>query len=183
MSSSAQIVTRALKRLKIVEPQESPSADEAADGLAALNAMIAGWQADGVNISSDVPLPAKHEEGVVALLALRLAPDYGATPGASVLLDAKRGWSRLQADYLSAPMARFDRALTRMPSQQIVELDDVEDWAASTSYSVGNKVKANRKVYECVVAGTSASSGDGPNGTGPEITDNTVTWRFWSFVD
>jgi len=50
-------------------------------------------------------------------------------------------------------------------------------WAASTSYSVGDVVRNNDNIYECIRAGTSAGSG-GPDGEGDSIVDNGVTWKF-----
>jgi hypothetical protein len=182
MSSSAQIVTRALKRLGLVEPGETPAAADAEDGLSALNSMLAGWQADGINVSPDVPLPAKHEEGVVALLAIRLAPDYNRTPSPLVFADADKGMRRLEADYFSAPLASFDSALY-MPSVYTSIISTNDDWAVSTAYLEFDRVEANRKIYECIVAGTSASTGNGPHSSGAVITDGTVTWRFIGFAN
>ncbi len=55
---------------------------------------------------------------------------------------------------------------------------DAPNWAASTAYVVGNKVKNDSgKIYTCSTAGTSAGSG-GPTGTGSEITDNTAKWDY-----
>jgi hypothetical protein len=50
-------------------------------------------------------------------------------------------------------------------------------WAASTSYSVGDVVRNNDNIYECIRAGTSAGSG-GPDGEGDSIVDNGVTWEY-----
>jgi hypothetical protein len=183
VSSSAQIVTRALKRLGLVEPGETPAAADAEDGLAALNAMLAGWQADGINVSPDVPLPAKHEEGVVAMLAVRLAEDYGRSPGPILLRDAGQGLRRIEADYVSAPLAVFDLALIASPSKVYpIMSTTIDDWAVSTAYALFDRVLADdRHIYECIIAGTSASSGDGPHGTGANIEDGTATWRFTGF--
>lgn len=53
-------------------------------------------------------------------------------------------------------------------------------WQAATAYSVGNYVLNDTdKIYVCVSAGTSAGSG-GPTGTSTGITDNTVTWDYFS---
>jgi hypothetical protein len=183
VSSSAEIVTRALKRLGLVEPGESPAAADAEDGLAALNAMLAGWEADGINVSPDVPLPAKHEEGVTALLAVRLAPDYGKEPSALVYADASKGLTRLEADYISAPLATFDHAIVNTPARMTIATASVDDWAVSTAYLEFDRVEANRKIYECIVPGTSATTGDGPHSSGAEITDGTVTWRFIGFAN
>lgn len=50
-------------------------------------------------------------------------------------------------------------------------------WAGTTAYSVGDRVTNDSKIYQCTVAGTSAGSG-GPTGTGTDIVDGTVTWRY-----
>jgi len=55
---------------------------------------------------------------------------------------------------------------------------DAPNWAASTAYVVGNKVKNDSgKIYTCSTAGTSAGSG-GPTGTGSAIADNTAKWDY-----
>ncbi|MRT01136.1 hypothetical protein GJQ57_21035 [Ralstonia pickettii] len=53
-------------------------------------------------------------------------------------------------------------------------------WATSTAYAVGALVNANGNLYKATVAGTSASTGTGPTGTGGAITDGTVTWAYQS---
>ncbi len=57
-------------------------------------------------------------------------------------------------------------------------------WAASTAYSIGDRVTNDTptRLYTCTGAGTSAGSG-GPTGTGTGISDNTVTWDFEVAVD
>ena len=52
-------------------------------------------------------------------------------------------------------------------------------WAASTAYAVGIVKRNSDRVYECVRAGTTASSG-GPTSNGSEIVDGTVTWKYIS---
>ena len=55
---------------------------------------------------------------------------------------------------------------------------DAPNWAASTAYAVGDKVKNDSgKIYTCDTAGTSAGSG-GPTGTGSDITDNNARWDY-----
>jgi hypothetical protein len=55
-------------------------------------------------------------------------------------------------------------------------------WATSTAYAVGALVSANGNLYLCTTAGTSASTGSGPTGTGSAITDGTVTWAYQQVV-
>ena len=56
---------------------------------------------------------------------------------------------------------------------------DAPNWAASTAYAVGDKVKNDSgKIYKCSTAGTSAGSG-GPTGTGSAIADNSAKWDYF----
>jgi hypothetical protein len=51
-------------------------------------------------------------------------------------------------------------------------------WATSHAYVVGNLKSANGNIYKCTTAGTSASSGTGPSGTGAAISDGTCVWAY-----
>lgn len=189
MASAEQIVTRAFKRLSLIEANESVSAADLQHGLSALNEMISSWAADGLAtadqtetgrvtdgdtvireidvsklaigmfVSGDgipsgaviddigtpnslilsqaatasgaevsltftaLPFDASLEAGVVALLAVRLAEDYGKSPGPILMRDADRGEKQLQAAFLHVPKARFDIALTRTPSQSMTDTE------------------------------------------------------------
>ena len=50
-------------------------------------------------------------------------------------------------------------------------------WVGSTAYAVGDLRTNASNVFECITAGTSASSG-GPTGTAADITDGTAHWRY-----
>lgn len=52
-------------------------------------------------------------------------------------------------------------------------------WAGTTAYTAGQFVTNGANQYKCTTGGTSAGSG-GPTGTGTGITDNTVTWDYYS---
>jgi hypothetical protein len=53
-------------------------------------------------------------------------------------------------------------------------------WSTNQAYAVGNRVLdvVANKIYTCTTAGTSASSGNGPSGTGTGIVDNTCVWSY-----
>ena len=51
-------------------------------------------------------------------------------------------------------------------------------WAFNTAYAVDATVNANGNSYQCIVAGQSSGAGSGPSGTGDNITDGTVHWRY-----
>lgn len=182
MSTATEIVTRALRRLGVVDAGASPAAADLEVGTDALTALINSWEAEG--LSGDVlPLDARFEQGVVAMLAVRLAEEFGLTPGAVMIRDADRGWDQLQAAFFAVPKSRFDSgvAYTGQGSIEGIILgqpaENYSDWSESTAYALRDYVTNNKMIYECITAGTSASSG-GPTGTDAEITDGTVTWCF-----
>lgn len=181
MSSSSDIVKRALKRLGIVAPGEDVDAADASDGNAALNAMIAAWQNHGIDIAPDVPIASRHEDGMVALLAVRLAPDYGKTVSADIRAEADRGWSGLLAEYHRVPNAQFDPALTNTPTQvSYIGINPPLSWEPQTAYTIGDRRQYRGRIYECTVAGTSAAL-VGPTAR-TTATDGTVTWSFVEVV-
>jgi len=62
-----------------------------------------------------------YEGGVVALLAVRLAEDYGKSPGAVLIRDANAGWAAIQAAFVVPPAAQFDGGLVRTPGRRYYE--------------------------------------------------------------
>lgn len=95
------------------------------NALTALNDMMFGWAADGVDIShsayligSTFALDSEYEAGTKAMLAVRMSSEFGMPISQQVMASAANGWERLQAAYIEAPEASFDEALTYMPSQR-----------------------------------------------------------------
>lgn len=181
MATATQIATRALRRLGVVSAGENPASADVSDAKEALTAMIASWEAEG--LTGDIlPLDARFEQGVVAMLAVRLAEEYGKTPGEVMVRDAKQGWDQISSAFFSVPKSTFDDGIVNTGHwyQYGIIVGQEGDslytpWAASTAYRLREYVQNGSMIYECITAGTSASSG-GPTGTGPEITDGTVTW-------
>lgn len=58
------------------------------------------------------------EQGLTALLTMRLCSDYGLQVPAQVVMDARDGWSSLEAQFIKPPTARYDSGLIRMPSNR-----------------------------------------------------------------
>lgn len=84
----------------------------------------AATNTDSVTLTfTALPFDASLEAGVVAMLAVRLAEDYGKTPGPVLARDAERGERQLEAAFLHVPKAKFDAALTHTPSQRRVDWD------------------------------------------------------------
>ena len=120
MATTSAIITRAFRRLNIIRPNASPSATQAQYGLDAFNEMIDSWIGSGVDVTADLPLAAKYELGLVALLAMRLSGDYGIEPPPQLAIDARDGWLTLQAGYITAPTADYPDGLKYLPSQRRV---------------------------------------------------------------
>jgi len=60
----------------------------------------------------------RHDAAVAALLAMRLAEDFGREPSAVLVRDARDGWTVIQADFIVPATNAFDRGLSSMPSQR-----------------------------------------------------------------
>lgn len=100
MATALDVTTRALRRLGVLHATETPRAADAQHGIDTLNSMIASWPAQGMEISdTSLPLADRFEQGVIALLAVRLSEDYGVTPGPVLLSDADTGWRTLMAAF------------------------------------------------------------------------------------
>ena len=61
---------------------------------------------------------AWHEHGVAAMLATRLAPDFGIAPRQEIIDDAKSTFRSLLANFNTSKDVEFDTALTRLPSRR-----------------------------------------------------------------
>lgn len=118
---TSDIVHAALRKIGVLGVGDAASADDARDTLFALNVMMHGWKARGVDVAhsdlalaDDFPLPPQFHEGAVYLLASRIAPDYE-RPQA---FDADDWFRTLQAAYATMPELTVPPALTRPPSRE-----------------------------------------------------------------
>lgn len=86
-SSNLDIITDALRDLGVISEVQTPSAEQGAHGLRELNKLCAELEGDDVplqwfeqTLTSDTfPIAKEYENAIAALLAARLAPNYGAT--------------------------------------------------------------------------------------------------------
>lgn len=120
MATAYDIVLRAYRKLGIVAEDEPMTADQAANGIDALNMMMHGWELHGVNVlhadlalTDTFPLQAKFQETTVYLLASKLAPD-NSLPAP----DTDRFMRALQSAYLIIDEARLPNALVFNPSRR-----------------------------------------------------------------
>jgi hypothetical protein len=175
MATATEIATKALKRLSVVGAGETAAAADVSDMTDALNAMIASWEAEG--LSGDVlPLDARFEKAVIAMLAVDQAETYGKTPGPILMRDADRGWEQIRSAFSATPDAEFDPALLGTSYRwQTNGGRNYLPWIASQAYCLRDYVISNANIYECITAGMSDASG-GPSGTSSSIQDGTAVW-------
>ncbi len=121
MTTAQDICTSALKRLRVYGAGETVNADDAVDALAALNQMMFSWKMYGADTNhvtlaatDDFPLEPEFERGVIALLAVYLAPMWGKEADAQVQIDAENGWNVLLATYSPINLLRVDVGLSRV---------------------------------------------------------------------
>lgn len=121
MTTAAEIVTRAYRKIGVGAVGETITAAMQDEGLAALNMMVAAWALDGVDTLSPTmvaattfPLEKAYEEGTVYMLAARLSPDYSAPAS----FDPEQWMRRFRAAYMTIEPATIAGPLLRLPSQK-----------------------------------------------------------------
>jgi hypothetical protein len=70
-----------------------------------------------MTLDSTFPLGAHHERGVIALLAIDIAPMFNVQPDPLTFLKSKDGMAGIYGQYFHVPNASVDAGITRMPSQ------------------------------------------------------------------
>ena len=113
------IITQALRSLGVIHTGETPSAQEAIDGLDALNQMLVSWVFEGIDLlhiveadlNADFPYPADHEGPIRWNLAVRLAAEFGIPLSAEVGGLAGQGFAQLQRYYHNVKDLEVDVAL------------------------------------------------------------------------
>lgn len=120
---TSEIVTRALRKIRVVASDEPATADQIASGVDALNEMMHGWKAQGADVShtdlapsDDFSLSDEYRQATIMLLAQYLAGEYNRPPPDKFETDTL--WSALQGAYWTDPIVKVDEGLTDMPSQQ-----------------------------------------------------------------
>lgn len=129
MATARDIVSGALRRLTLRGSGEPIPANEAQDTLAALNDMMHAWKGQSLTyehttmeLSTTFPLEDDLHQGVKAMLAIRIADEFG---GAAIVTqkiydDAEAGQHMVAGRYWDDKASVLDKTLTRMPSQHLI---------------------------------------------------------------
>ncbi len=116
-----EIISASMRRLGLTQAGEAPTGDEYAVGLEALNDLVSGWRIRGLEMSytsvgasagGDVaPFDDEDLDAIKALLAMRLAEEYGKTPSPMLVSAATTYWNALFGKYVVGPDMTTDSAL------------------------------------------------------------------------
>lgn len=104
MATVSDIAQRSLKRIHAQGADAPLEADEYADYLTTLNDFMADLEADGVRLgytpvtglTDVVTVPAGALRGIIANMAIEVAPDYGGTISQPLVMQAREGMKTLE---------------------------------------------------------------------------------------
>lgn len=125
MATAQTIINRALRLCKVLDAASAASADDTADALETLNAMLAEWHEAEIGLpdyaladnTTELASDAGDREAIAYQLAIRIAPEYGANLAVEVLGMAEATMGRLRLRYfqpgtvttgLPSTRARYD---------------------------------------------------------------------------
>lgn len=99
MATAGDVARRALTQILVESPDSPLDASEYADALDALNNYMAEREENGIrlgytpvtNVADQVTVPAGALRGIIANLAIEIAPDYGGVVSASLVKQADEG--------------------------------------------------------------------------------------------
>lgn len=125
MATAQDIIKGAMRKLGVLASNEEPSAEDATDGLEALNDMCNAWDGQDIYtgfstlaaVTDDFVLEERHHGAAKAMLAVYMAPNFGASVSKELAQQAYQGALALKADYRPIETLQVDTALQFMPSQ------------------------------------------------------------------
>lgn len=99
MATVSQVAKASLQRI-LVQSDEAPlEASEYQDFIFAMNNLMTDLDAKGINLGytivanlgDDITIPTSCLRGLIALMAIEVAPDYNRQPSEAIVLAAKEG--------------------------------------------------------------------------------------------
>lgn len=121
MPEVSKIVSRALRLLRVIDPNESPEAEQMVGAIEALNGMMRRWEANGLSLgwsdvsgpSDEVPAPDEAIDAMVFNLATKLRPEYGVALEQDVYVMADQGLAALRRDVYTSNAHHLKSRLPR----------------------------------------------------------------------
>ena len=106
MATNLETIESALRKLGVLDIEESASARQGVIGLRLLNQMLTRWEANNIpmgfttqtNLSATIPVPDEAQAAVENNLAIECGPDFGTTPPQAVIVLADTHLAALLRD-------------------------------------------------------------------------------------
>lgn len=119
--TNLQIIARALRKINLNPEGVTPSAEQTADTLAELNTMLVTWEEDDVflqyyvqtSASDNFPCQEYTHQGVIGMLAIRMASNYGIQVSQELLDYARDGWETIVRKAMNKALPRSN--LSHLP--------------------------------------------------------------------
>lgn len=112
--TNAELIRDALTLINVLGVGEAAEPEHSEHAIRKLNALLADWEADGVNLQyypqtmdelgAECPIPADAELAVTYYLAFALAPNYGKQVSQEMTSLASSYYSRLTRESVLAKM-------------------------------------------------------------------------------
>lgn len=118
MATARDVITRALRRGRIIGSAETPSAEQSATAIDTLNDMLEAWRDEGLDLGlstlaldTTLAVDAGVMRAVVSNLAVEVANDAGVAVSQTLALMSERSRAALAGRLSGVRKIRFDRAL------------------------------------------------------------------------
>lgn len=116
MATAITIIKRAMRLIRILDPNESMRAEDAADALESLNAMLAEWHEAEIGLpdyslatlETELASDVADREAIAYALAIRIAPEYeDANLSPTFMASAVESMARLRLRYFQPGATSF----------------------------------------------------------------------------
>lgn len=117
--TNLQLITDSLRLASVIHEIQTPSNEDAQDGLRRLNDMMLSWKREkGIELgfypqtalSANIPIDDEYFEVVTLQLAKRLAQHWGGSLSPDVEMQARDNWRSLIAEFLDPGEADLSHA-------------------------------------------------------------------------
>ena len=120
MATAGQVIKAALQRIVVQGAEADLEPDEYADAIFAMNNYMLALDADGIklgytvvsNLSTEITIPVGALRGLIANLAIEIAPDYQGVVSPSLAKAAKEGYDSMQKLGISIVQTAFPSTLS-----------------------------------------------------------------------
>jgi hypothetical protein len=127
-----QMVYDSLLEIGVVRAGQTLSPEHLSLGIRKLNAMLAEWEEDGIELgyypqtvqTTNVPVPAAAENAVMLNLAVAQSGAYGVTVTPATVLGAKNGYERLERDTITLVELSVSHLPNAHPGYYDINSDD-----------------------------------------------------------